>query len=306
MLRAVVDDFKSLPNTDVLTLRDSRLKHFDLPGVNVQEVRSSVDEIEWIRHLASSSDWTLLIAPEFDNHLLNRTTVAESSGARLVCPSSEAVAVAADKHETAQRLAVEQAPVPRSMLLTSALEFPGDFPFPVVCKSRFGAGSLDVRLAKARKDVESILTRENPLRVEQYCPGMAVSVGVLCGPSQMVPLVPCRQLLSNDGQFRYLGGELPISDMLACRATTLALNAVNAMPSTVGYLGVDMVIGSDPDGTEDYVIEINPRLTTSYVGLRTVSDTNLARAMLDIAEGRRIELSFSSERVEFTSDGRIL
>jgi predicted ATP-grasp superfamily ATP-dependent carboligase len=43
-----------------------------------------------------------------------------------------------------------------------------------------------------------------------------------------------------------------------------------------GYVGVDLVLSKNGP----IVIEINPRLTVSYVGLRRVSNLNLARAMI--------------------------
>ncbi len=61
----------------------------------------------------------------------------------------------------------------------------------------------------------------------------------------------------------------------------------------------------DATGGDDVVIEINPRLTTSYVGLRAATRDNLAAAMLNVAEGRTPELMFAIERLEFTSDGKV-
>ena len=87
------------------------------------------------------------------------------------------------------------------------------------------------------------------------------------------------------------------------RAKALALAAVAAMPGTTGYVGVDLILGENPDGSQDVVVEINPRLTTSYVGLRQVCRQNLAQAMLDVAQERPVELSFREERVEFRPDG---
>jgi hypothetical protein len=69
---------------------------------------------------------------------------------------------------------------------------------------------------------------------------------------------------------------------------------------------VDLVLGDDPAGREDVVIEVNPRLTTSYVGLRAAARTNLAGAMLAVAQGNLVELPFSPARVEFTADGTVL
>jgi predicted ATP-grasp superfamily ATP-dependent carboligase len=51
---------------------------------------------------------------------------------------------------------------------------------------------------------------------------------------------------------------------------------------------VDLVLGEAADGSQDQVIEMNPRLTTSYVGLRHLTATNLAEALLRLAAGERI------------------
>jgi predicted ATP-grasp superfamily ATP-dependent carboligase len=98
---------------------------------------------------------------------------------------------------------------------------------------------------------------------------------------------------------------LPLAAPLAARARQLALAAVEAMPPTIGYVGIDLVLGADADGSQDYILEVNPRLTTSYVGLRVACRQNLAAAMLDIAAQRTATLSFGDEPLEFLSDGTI-
>jgi predicted ATP-grasp superfamily ATP-dependent carboligase len=72
---------------------------------------------------------------------------------------------------------------------------------------------------------------------------------------------------------------------------------------TVGYVGVDLVLGEADDGKDDVVIEVNPRLTTSYVGLRRLVCGNLAAAMLAAARGQPVALSFAAGRVVFDADG---
>jgi predicted ATP-grasp superfamily ATP-dependent carboligase len=126
---------------------------------------------------------------------------------------------------------------------------------------------------------------------------------VVCGPAGATALAPCRQLLTTDGRFKYLGGELPLTPALASRATALALSAVRTLPEARGYLGFDLVLGARADGGDDVVIEINPRLTTSYVGLRAACQQNLAAAMLAIADGRSVALSYRDEVIRFTAAG---
>ena len=52
----------------------------------------------------------------------------------------------------------------------------------------------------------------------------------------------------------------------------MACSAVNAIPGMKGYVGVDLVLSND----SVWLIEINPRVTTSYIGLRQILSANLA------------------------------
>ena len=53
------------------------------------------------------------------------------------------------------------------------------------------------------------------------------------------------------------------------------------------------------------VIEVNPRLTTSYVGLREMTRDNLAHAMVRTAQGEQAELLFEEHAVDFCADGTV-
>ena len=104
------------------------------------------------------------------------------------------------------------------------------------------------------------------------------------------PSLCCRQrrILSEDGRLQYVGGRIPLPAPLAARATRLSDEAVRAVAGLQGYVGVDVVLGPARDGSLDAVIEINPRLTTSYVGLRVLTQGNLAEVMLRLVTGQDI------------------
>jgi hypothetical protein len=124
-------------------------------------------------------------------------------------------------------------------------------------------------------------------------------VAFLAGPAGAWPLEPCAQRLSADGRFTYLGGRLPLAPSLAARAAALGRRALAALPPAFGYVGLDLVLGDHPGGRDDVVIEVNPRLTTSYVGLRAAADANLAEALLAAAAGERPALRFSARAIRF-------
>jgi predicted ATP-grasp superfamily ATP-dependent carboligase len=141
--------------------------------------------------------------------------------------------------------------------------------------------------------------------LEEYRPGRAASVAFICGACARQALPSCWQHQSTDGRFTYRGGSLIREAVLAGRATSLAMRAIESLPPALGYVGVDLVLGDAPDGSDDVAIEVNPRLTTSYVGLRAVIKQNLAQAMLVAAAGDDLQLTAADFGVEFSADGGV-
>ena len=322
MVAALAEDLVAT-GARVEMLLDDRLAQFDpqqnkrngLPRFNALQdapvclhmVRTAEEEQAAFAELAAACDATIVIAPELANALWNRCRRVEAAGGKLLGPSVATVALASDKHATAEYLRSFAIPVPPGWRVGPGGAVPAEVEFPAVGKPCLGAGSQGVCFLADRQAAEAWAAHlQEPSRIERFRPGTAASVAVLCGPAGLFPMVPCRQRLGGDDCFSYQGGSLPLDGPLAQRAVDLAVRAVATLPGACGYLGVDLVLGADPKGGGDFVIEINPRLTTSYVGLRAAAaeDANLAAAILDVCEGRVPRLSFQPVAVQFEPDGR--
>lgn len=305
MITALASDFARLSDVTPVVMRDARLPRLAVDRLESHDVDSPQADYDLFLRLAAACDAAVIIAPELDDVLLGRVCAAEHAGAALLSPGADLVRLAADKHDTAEHLRARGVPAPRGVGIASGQPAPADFPLPAVRKPRRGAGSVDVKLVTEQpSDTDPWLTTE-PLRLEEYLPGMAVSVAVLRGPRQACILPACAQRLTADGAFHYQGGALPLPAELAGRAHRLALSVVAALPVWCGYLGIDLVLGPAADGSRDAVIEINPRLSTSYVGLQALAECNLAGAMLSLAAGEPVELSFAQDAIEFDADGLV-
>jgi hypothetical protein len=70
-------------------------------------------------------------------------------------------------------------------------------------------------------------------------------------------------------------------------------------------VGIDLILGADPEGRDDVALEINPRFTTSYLGLRAACLGNLAAVLLSVAEDRLDEVRFDDQSIRFAADGEI-
>jgi predicted ATP-grasp superfamily ATP-dependent carboligase len=224
----------------------------------------------------------------------------------LLSPSAAFVAWTSDKHRTTLRLEQCGVRVPFGRHIETGQRLSADFPYPAIAKPIDGAGSFDTRRIENAAAASQWGVATRPWRLERFIPGLPASVATLCGPGRRQMLPACSQCISQDGEFRYLGGRTPLPTALDRRAQTLAAQALAAFAEPlVGYVGVDLILGPAEDGSEDFVLEINPRLTTSYVGLRRLCRTNLAAAMLAIATGEPVELAIDDCHVEFDSAGSV-
>jgi predicted ATP-grasp superfamily ATP-dependent carboligase len=301
MISALAADLVRINGCRVTTLRDPRVLQLALPGCDVVDVLSRTSHGDEISHFAAVADGTILIAPEFDGILLRTARRVAAAGGRLLSPSTEFIRITANKQRTCDVLAAAGVPVPDGCELQSEEPLPTAFSYPAVLKPVDGAGSQDTYVVSGPHDAPPAYAW--PRRLERYVPGLAASIAMICGPAGRMTLPPCKQRISTDGRLRYLGGELPLPAGLASRATELADRALAALPHVVGYVGVDLVLGREPNGREDAVIEVNPRLTTSYVGLRAAAQANLADAMWQVAHGELPQIDFSDRAIEFDASG---
>jgi len=300
MVTALASDFASIENVQVSLLGDRRIG-LEVEHGHVQQVTSAAEEQTCFAALAAEADWTVVIAPEFDNLLIQRCEWVRASGGRLLGPGAKTVALATNKQRTAEHLTARGLRTPQGIVVDEGEPVPADISYPAVLKPLDGAGSTNTDLLATPDEIEALGPVAFDARVEAYHPGLPVSVAVLCGPREQRTLMPCGQRIADDGEFTYLGGSLPLSADLTDRASSLASRAVATLPDALGYIGFDLLLGEQP--SEDVILEINPRLTTSYVGLRAATDYNLAQAMLEIADGQTSDLRFQDRSVEFTTDG---
>jgi predicted ATP-grasp superfamily ATP-dependent carboligase len=238
---------------------------------------------------AEFCDWVLLIAPESDACLLRCCQWIEPLDHKLISPDLQFVRLAADKQLTLEHLARSHIPVPPGGRLSELSTHQSAIGLPAVVKPIDGAGSERVQLIENWAAIEDLGHWDN-WRVESYVPGYAVSVSVLCGNQQFKLLPPTGQQFDREPFGNYIGSIYPLPAVIADRASELAARVMRAMPITRGYLGIDLVV-PDPKDYPDLpavVIEVNPRLTMSYIRLSQILGPAVARAMLELATTGRI------------------
>jgi tyramine---L-glutamate ligase len=303
MLHAAVADFSALGAGDVITLRDGRL---DAPllASTVHEVEPGRFDLVFDDGLASCAA-ALVIAPETGGVLATLTERVEKAGVLNLGSSSAGVRVAGDKLATIVRLAGAGVTVPPTRAVAKATEAEV-LGFPLVLKPRDGAGAVGLHLVRRPAELNAGWAEASAeamgagVLAQPYVAGDHVSVSLLCTSTGIHALSLNSQEIIEGERFEYRGGVVPLEHRDQARALAAATAAAQAIPGLRGYVGVDLVLADEPT-----VMEVNPRLTTAYTGLRHAVDVNLAALLLDAARGRTPVIPPLVRRVRFDAAGHV-
>jgi predicted ATP-grasp superfamily ATP-dependent carboligase len=293
MLSALVEDFSQAGDRRVVSTLDERL-HDSPAAVQIAErtrvtwVDSASEERRLFHELAGAPAATLVIAPETGGILLERRRMTDAAGGRFLGPSREAIRLCGDKLRLCEHFVRHGLPT----LPTSRCDFFASrtaYPFPIVVKPRDGAGSVntflvqDAHALRARR--EELIARfdqagQEPI-VQPFVEGRTLSTAALIDGDRIEVLPIGQQRISRDGRFQYEGGRIPACDIplaLAEEAAELVSKACRSLLGLAGFVGVDLIASAQEPRIR--IVEVNPRLTTSYVGYRRLTEENLAAKIL--------------------------
>lgn len=309
------------------------------PDVRVFSNQRSVEH--WLENPdpePATVDAVMIIAPESAGTLVRRLQVVQSdiwAGTVSLNLPWQLAATFSDKLETAHWLQDHQLPTPETFALSaqdaarlSAVHDRdtarqstecggGREEWTAVIKPRDGVGCENVRLipmtpqtfrAATRVSRQSSPSPANGWVCQPYVRGTACSVSLIGGGVNRPPIIlPAgnQTIERQESALRYRGGKVPCDAEHAGAIVPLALALANAIGPFSGWLGADMCVDRDCQrGLRATIIEVNPRLCTSYVGYRLAARQNLAAWMLqqDCPEQPEWHL----QPVHFSADGRRL
>lgn len=290
MLEALLADAARDGGFDVVALVDESLVVRVPPSAERVDVPQGA-EIERLVAAARRADATIVVAPETADVLAERVAAVRTAGGRVLAPGDGFIRLAADKQATVDSLAAAGVPVPAGRTLAAGEPWPEGFHRPAIRKARSSAGCDGVVVVGL--DASPPRPACHAARLEAFCEGVPVGVSCIAGPGGPLPVAALRQRFSVDTA-AYAGGEPLAAAAARTRAELLAVRAIRGLARRqdvppAGWIGVDMILGRRDDGRDDRVLEVNPRVTTSFVGLAAASPSSLVRAVVDMAAGRRVD-----------------
>ncbi|MFA6179570.1 MAG: ATP-grasp domain-containing protein [Candidatus Methylopumilus sp.] len=280
MRDALLSDLSTLADVELTSTYDMRIT----PPLRANQaipvqVQDDVWQV-WAECIAQA-DAVWLIAPETGGLLTRLTVLVNHYNKLLLGCTLAAVEIASSKSLTSQaltRAGVATIPVYHFVdWLREAPQATNGW----VAKMNDGAGCEDSGyFDKADTMVEWMQTRQSSHVIQAYQRGTPASISMLCKQGDAW-LLSCNQQKIEivDGKFCYSGSIINGMAEHWQAFECIAKQVAQALPGLAGYVGIDVIVSAD---STIHVLEINPRLTTSYVGLHSSINCNPAQLVLDM------------------------
>jgi tyramine---L-glutamate ligase len=275
MRDALLRDLFSL-NYSVSTSVDARLS---VPE-NCTEcvvVQPSDDVWQIWKAQIKAADAVFIIAPETDGTLHYLTQMATLEGALVLGCGLESIKVSSDKMVTS--LALEAAGI--ATIPTYTFENWPKSHWIWLAKPNDGAGCSDTACFNNADDLQDwIVQNDKQLThvIQAYQPGDSASISCVMKKGK-AHVLSCntQKIKINNHMLSYNGGVVNGLREHWQAFEIVANQIAKVLPDLAGYVGIDVIV----DGEEIIVVEINPRLTTSYIALREATGKNPAELIIN-------------------------
>lgn len=294
MLGAIVSDLK-LAGHEITVLLDERLSKLS-PPINADStipIFYPQEAEKFLIKMAKINDAILVLAPETGQTLQKLVELVERSGKVSLNCESAAIQKVADKTILYKILKRNGLATPKTVILNVNDDLAkvkqvikSKLMYPLVFKPADGVSCGGLSIVKEEAQIKKAIGKikvesamENFI-VQEYVEGEAASVSLLCSKSKAFPISLNQQTIkvgAPEEIASYEGGVVPFDNPLTHDAFALAEKVAGCFAGLKGYVGVDLVLTKD----KLFVVDVNPRLTTSYVGLTRVANFNVADALVN-------------------------
>ena len=248
---------------------------------------------KFLKTISKINDAIYVIAPETGQTLQSIVEIVEETGKVSLNCTAKAIGKVADKAALNEHLEKNGFPTPKAIPLniTDSLThvkqtINRELNYPVVFKPADGVGCSGLSIVKENTQIEKAISKikseskNTRFIAQEFINGISASVSLLSTGKKAKALSLNKQNINfsgPDGNSSYEGGIVPFNYWLKQDVFNVAEKVVEAFSGLRGYVGVDFVLTEH----KAFVVDVNPRLTTSYVGLRRVASFNVAETLVD-------------------------
>ena len=274
MVQTLIKELIACGHYKITITRDSRVQLF---GHDVTEHTISTPFKKILPELVSKSDICWLIAPETDNCLYNLTDLFIQNASTFIGSDLNAVHITSSKLMTCNILKNANIYTPETKLLKDVIP---DSKSGWIIKPDDGVGAQNCIYVSDRLALrEDMAIKENDNYIIQpFIEGEHMSMSLFVY-NKNIQLLSCnKQEITLKKNLISLTG-IGVNEFLSYQdqMRELAESIVSAIPGFSGYIGIDLVRSNN----NFFVIDINPRFTTSYAGISASLGINITEKILN-------------------------
>ena len=295
MRDALLRDLIALKEYEVITSHDARLK----PAISNSTAIATKDDC-WLiwQQLIEKADLVWFVAPESDDILIKLSTICLQYNKPIIgCNNIHTIAIASSKYGTFKALKKANILTIATYTRDDYLTLCEDISTAFIVKPDDGVACEGLAYYEFAAQLHQHLElHKSKLVIQPYQAGIAASICMMCKEGRAWLLSCNTQLIVRENEKLMLKGVI-INGMADYwrQFELLAQKIALAMPDLRGFIGVDVIVNN----ADIFVVEINPRLTTSYVGLSEAMQINPAKLILDCLLEEHIEMpAIAKNRVE--------
>lgn len=298
MLQALIAELKCLDNIELCVPLDVRgNKPTFLSESEIVTLSPDCDIFRVLTGLLTEVDLFWPIAPETNGILQSLAELAIAAHVELLSANPATLAVCADKYATYQALKARAMPVMETRLLDQGAVGLGDN---IVIKITDGVGCLDSLQVSTEHLSATIAELNEPQRyiLQPYTDGQAASLSCLFKHGQAwLICYNHQQVVLEKGRFSLQGCLVNVQTDKLDFYRKLTKEIAEALPGLWGYVGIDFIENHE---LGPLVLEINPRLTSSYAGIRQATGINVAEQILRLRHADPVLQACRNETVQIS------
>lgn len=288
MRDALLRDLLQISNLTILTTHDARLPApAQPPLITSQAINEKTDKWKIWDACISQCDAVWVIAPETDGILLRLTEMIERHDKVLLGCGSSAIMRCASKKASYQLFNTLPYKTPvtygwQAWQTLDASQQLGNW----VCKQDDGVGAEDSACFENIDALNTFMqTRQHSHVIQPYVHGHTASLSMLCKQGKAWLLSANLQKTERTAshnmggkQFIYTGSIVNGMVEHWQAFEEIAQQIAHNLPDLSGYVGIDVIVNDQTI----WLLEINPRLTSSYPALAEATGCNPAQLVIDL------------------------
>ncbi|MFX1468748.1 MAG: ATP-grasp domain-containing protein [Promethearchaeota archaeon] len=300
MLRSIISDFKAL-DFEIHTILDYRvffLSQF-LQADIIKRVDFNEDYNKIFKKFTKKCDYVFIIAPESSNTLYKLTKIVKKYNKIVLSTSITGIKLGSSKIKTFKFFKKNDVCTPKTykipykknlLDLGFIIQKFRELKSPIVIKPEDGVGAESIyyfekedHILNCFNNLNSKIDSKRTYILQEFIKGRDLSISLIGCPKllELHPIilsVNSQNISLKNFESEYYGGYCPLEDSKdILKRLSFLLKKIQTI-KIEGYFGIDFIAKHD---LSFYLIEINPRLTTSYIGLRNIININCAELILN-------------------------